>query len=324
MTLKEIQEYLGEDWSKVTALLKESLRSPVEVLDRTNTVLSSNGGKMLRPVLSLLVSKACGAVNGDCVRVAASSQLLHNASLLHDDVLDDSPSRRGAPTVHSTLGARPSVLIGDFWLARAMTLVLGCEAHAREILSCFSKTVQDLVEGEMLQMEKAGSGDTSEEDYLNIIFLKTASLFQTVCSCAAMAAGADKELAAAVTEYGRLLGMAFQIKDDILDYEGESLGKPTGIDLKEGKITLPLLGAFRKMDAERERQVRRELAALPQEPGKCQEIADIVKTLDGTGYAAGRLAEFVDQAKEALAVLPDSQAKGCLMELADYCAYRQI
>ena len=324
MTLKEIQEYLGKDWSKVETLLKESLHSPVEVLDRTNAFLSSNGGKMLRPVLSLLVSKACGAVNVDCIRVAASSELLHNATLLHDDVLDDSYCRRGSPTVLSTLGVKPSVLIGDFWLARAMALVLGCQDRSKEILASFSKTVQDLVEGEMLQMEKAHSGDTTEEDYLKIIFLKTASLFQSVCSCSAMAAGSERECLAAVTEYGRLLGMAFQIKDDILDYEGESLGKPTGIDLKEGKITLPLLGALKKMDGEQERLTRQKVLDIPQQPGNCREVAEIVKSLDGTGYASGRLAEFVDQAKEALAVLPDSQAKGCLMELADYCAYRQI
>lgn len=324
MAVKEIQEYLGEDWSKVAALLKESVHSPVGVLDRINAFLSSNGGKMLRPVLSLLVSKACGAVNGDCVRVAASSELLHNATLLHDDVLDDSPSRRGTPTVFSTMGAKPSVLIGDFWLARAMALVLGCEARSKEILNCFSKTVQDLVEGEMFQMEKAGSGDTTEEDYLRIIYLKTASLFQTVCSCAAIATGAADESIAAVAEYGRLLGMAFQIKDDILDYEGESLGKPVGTDLREGKMTLPLIGALNKMDGEQEKLTRQKVLDIPERPENRKEIEELVRTLDGTGYAAGRLAEFVNGARQAIEVLPDSRAKGYLMELADYCAYRQI
>ena len=323
MAVKEIQEFLGEDWSKVEALLKESLHSRVEVLDRTNAFLSSNGGKMLRPMLSLLVSKACGVVNDDCIRVAAASELLHNATLLHDDVLDDSYCRRGSPTVLSTLGAKPSVLIGDFWLARAMALVLGCEARSKEILACFSKTVQDLVEGEMLQMDKARSGDTTEDDYLSIIYLKTASLFQAVCSGAAMAAGSDAGSAAAAAEYGRLLGMAFQIKDDILDYEGESLGKPTGADLKEGKITMPLLGAFRRMDSRREKEIRKMVSAIPQ-AGECKEISDLVKKLDGAGYAGGRLEEYIRQAKDAAGALPASQAKDCLMELADYCAYRQI
>ena len=324
MGIKGIQEFLGEDWSKVEALIKGSLYSSVDILVRTNAHLSSNEGKMLRPALSLLVSKACGTMNGDCIRVAAASELLHNATLLHDDVLDDSSFRRGAPTVLSTLGAKPSVLIGDFWLARAMDLVLRCENHSREILTCFSDTVQDLVEGEMLQMTKAESGDTTEEDYLRIIYLKTASLFETVCTGAAIASGSDSDSAAAVKEYGRLLGMAFQIKDDILDYEGEALGKPTGTDLKEGKITLPLLGAFKKMDDRKEKEIRRMVSAFPQQPEGCREISATVKALDGTGYAGLRLEEYVSQAKEAVGVLPDSPAKSCLLELADYCRYRKI
>ena len=324
MGIKGIQEFLGEDWSKVEALLKGSLHSSVELLDRTNAHLSSNEGKMLRPALSLLVSKACGTMNDDCIRVAAASELLHNATLLHDDVLDDSSVRRGAPTVLSTLGAKPSVLIGDFWLARAMDLVLRCEKHSREILTCFSDTVQDLVEGEMLQMTKAESGDTTEEDYLRIIYLKTASLFETVCTGAAIASGSDSDSAAAVKEYGRLLGMAFQIKDDILDYEGEALGKPTGTDLKEGKITLPLRGAFKKMDDRKEKEIRRMVSAFPQQPEGCREISATVKAMDGTGYAGLRLEEYVSQAKEAVGVLPDSPAKSCLLELADYCRYRKI
>ena len=256
MSVKEIQAYLGEDWSKVKALLDESLHSQVEILDRTNSALLANGGKMLRPMLSLLVSKACGKVNDECIRVAAASELLHNATLQHDDVLDDGRFRRGAPTVFSTLGAKPSVLIGDFWLVRTMTTVLHCGEHFREVSDLFSKTEQDLVEGELLQMAKAVSGDTSEDDYMKIIYLKTASLFQTICSGAALAAGAPEGCANALKEYGRLLGMAFQIKDDILDYEGESLGKPVGADLREGKITLPLIGVLRKVDAARESEIR--------------------------------------------------------------------
>ena len=324
MVIKEIQEFLGEDWSKVNALLKGSLHSSVEVLDRTNALLSSNGGKMLRPLLSLLVSKACGVTNDDCIRVAAAAELLHNATLLHDDVLDDSYSRRGSPTVLSSLGAKPSVLIGDFWLAKAMDLVLGCGSRSHEILTCFSRTVQDLVEGEMFQMAKAGSGDTTEDDYLKIIYLKTASLFESVCTGAAMASGSDSESEAAVKEYGRLLGLAFQIKDDILDYEGEDLGKPTGTDLKEGKITLPLLGALGKLDGRQEREIRQKVSADNLKPEDCREISDMVKALDGTGYARVRLEEYISRAKQALGVLPDTPAKDCLLELADYCGYRQI
>ena len=324
MSVKEIQAYLGEDWSKVKALLSESLHSQVEILDKTNSSLLANGGKMLRPMLSLLVSKACGGINDEGIRVAAASELLHNATLLHDDVIDDGYFRRGAPTVLSTLGAKPSVLIGDFWLVRTMTTVLHCGKHFREVSDLFSKTEQDLVEGELLQMDKARNGDTSEEDYYRIIYLKTASLFQTICSGASLAAEASASCAAAVKEYGRLLGMAFQIRDDMLDYEGESLGKPTGADLKEGKITLPLIGALKKVDPEQESRIRQMVLAVPGQGGDFTAVTDLVKELDGTGYARQRLEEFVSGAKDAAGVLPDSQAKEYLLQLADYCAYRQI
>ena len=324
MTVSEIQAFLGEDWKRVQALLRESLRSDVEVLDRTNSSLLDNGGKMLRPLLSLLVSKACGGVNEEGVRVAAAAELLHNATLLHDDVLDDGWCRRGAPTVLSTLGAKSSVLIGDFWLVKTMTTELHCGEHFSQVSDLFSQTEQDLVEGELLQMAKAASGDSTEEDYMRIIYLKTASLFQTVCASAALAANASESDAKSVTEYGRLLGMAFQIKDDILDYEGGSLGKPTGVDLKEGKITLPLLGALGKVDKEREGEIRKMVSALPQQPENCVSVAELVKELDGTGYARRTLDDFISRAKEAICALPETQAKNYLLQIADYCAYRQI
>jgi octaprenyl-diphosphate synthase len=324
MTVSEIQAFLGEDWERVRTLLQESLRSDVELLDRTNASLIANGGKMLRPMLSLLVSKACGGSGDECIRVAVASELLHNATLLHDDVLDGGQCRRGAPTVLSTLGAKPSVLIGDFWLVKTMTTVLHCGEHFREVSDLFARTEQDLVEGELLQMAKAASGDTSEEDYMKIIYLKTASLFQTICSSAALVAEAPANYAEAVKEYGRLLGMAFQIKDDIMDYEGGPLGKPAGADLKEGQITLPLLGALRKLDAAREKEIRQMVSALPQQPGTFAEVSEMVRKLEGIEYARIRLEYFVRQAKEALRALPDSQSKICLLQLADYCTYRTI
>ena len=324
MTAKEVRDYLGQDWDRVEALLAGSLRSSVEVLDRTNASLLANGGKMLRPMLALLAGRACGGVSEDGIRVAVASELLHNATLLHDDVLDDGRCRRGAPTVLSTLGAKPSVLIGDFWLVRTMTTLLGCGKHFRELLELFSLTEQDLVEGELLQMQKASSGDTSEEDYMRIIDLKTASLFRTVCAGAAIAADAPAALTETFLEYGRLLGLAFQIKDDIMDYEGGPMGKPSGTDLREGKITLPLLGALGRADAPEAEQIRRFVSEMPENPGNCAAVADFVRSLDGTGYARQRLDYYIGRAKDTLGVLPESQAREFLMQLADYCAYRQI
>ena len=324
MDIRQVRHFLGEDWKKVEALFEETLHSDVHLLGRTHGYIRSNQGKMLRPVLSLLVSRACGTPGGDSVKAAVAAELLHNATLLHDDVLDDSTRRRGAPTVMSMLGAKASVLVGDFWLVKAMKTILACENHTKELSDIFAKTVLDLVEGEMLQMEKAGSGDTSEEDYLRIIYYKTASLFEAVCSSAALSVEAPQEAREAVTLYGKLLGMAFQIKDDILDYDGDALGKPVGADLREQKITLPLLGALRQMDADRETEVRQMVAGIGEHPSNCVRVAEMVRTLKGTNYAAERLEEYVKEAKESLRALPASEEKKMLLGIADYCAYRTI
>lgn len=324
MDIGRIRQFLGEDWTKAEALFREELHSEVDLLDRTNAYILANRGKMLRPALSLLVSRACGKVTEESVKVAAASELLHNATLLHDDVLDDGSQRRGAPTVASLIGSKPSVLIGDFWLVKAMKTVLDCRRHTRQMADLFSRTVLDLVEGEMLQMEKAAGGDTTEEDYLRIIYYKTASLFQTACQSAALSADAPQELADAVREYGRLLGLAFQIKDDILDYQGDALGKPVGADLRERKITLPLLGALKKMDAIQAAGVRQMVCEIPFREENCGIVAGLVKELDGAGYAARRLEEYVAGAKEALRPLPESEEKELLFRIADYCAYRTI
>ena len=326
MMLDEIKTFLGKDWKDTDARIRTSLGSDIDLLNKTNAAILSNNGKQLRPMVSLLVARACsgGRCTEDSIRFAAASELLHNATLLHDDVVDGSDKRRGMPTVMSLLGGPASVLIGDFWLVKAIKCILASPTHSEEVTRIFAKTLSDLAEGEMLQLQKSASGDTDEDDYLRIIYSKTASLFESACISAAISVEASPEVVEAVREYAVSLGIAFQIKDDILDYEGEALGKPTGTDLKEGKITLPLLGAFKKMDDRQEKEIRRMVSALPQQPEGCREISATVKALDGTGYAGLRLEEYVSQAKEAVGVLPDSPAKSCLLELADYCRYRKI
>ena len=320
----QIRQFLGDDWTRAEALFKETLHSDVARLDKTNCYILENRGKMLRPALSLLVSRACGKPSEESVKVAVAAELLHNATLLHDDVLDDGSLRRGVPTVASMIGTKPSVLIGDFWLVKAMKTVLDCTRHTRQMADLFSKTVLDLVQGEMLQMEKAASGDTTEEDYLQIIYYKTASLFETVCAGAALSVDAPEQYAAAVSEYGRQLGLAFQIKDDILDYEGDALGKPVGADLRERKITLPLLGALKKVDALQEARIRQMVCDIPSQEENSRAVAGMVESLQGTRYAALRLEEYVSGAKDALHPLPDSEEKELLLRFADYCAYRTI
>lgn len=168
MTLDEIKEFLGNDWKETDGLIRSSLRSDIDLLNTTNEAILEHSGKQLRPIVSLLVARACGngKANEDSVSCAAASELLHNATLLHDDVADSSSERRGAPTVMAILGGPASVLLGDYWLVKAMDNILASSAHGNEVIRIFSKTLSSLAEGEMLQLQKASSGDTEEEDCL--------------------------------------------------------------------------------------------------------------------------------------------------------------
>ncbi len=304
------------------ALIRSSLHSDVGLLEQTNEGLVSHSGKMLRPLISLLTSRALGFPGEDSLRYAAAVELLHNATLLHDDVADESSERRGCPTVSALLGPSAAVLVGDFWLARAVEMVLYSE-HYTKVVRFFSRTLTDLAEGEMLQLEKAASADTVEEDYYRIIRCKTASLFETAGVTAAYSVNAPDEYVRAAREYAAEFGTAFQIKDDILDYAGtDELGKPVGVDLRERKITLPLLGALRSVRDESE--WRRMIREIPSHPEYCPKIHGFVLSRGGIEYASSRLEEHILRAVEALAPLPDSPAKDALVEIARFNAFREV
>lgn len=324
MDIKQLRTFLGEDWTRLQDVLKDALHSDVPLLESINTTLLAQGGKQLRPLLTLLMARACGQLTQESLNYAAATELLHNATLLHDDVVDDSAERRGEPTVYSQFGKGPSVLIGDFWLVRAIERILASEKHCMRVVALFSQTLADLAEGEILQLEKATNGDTTEEDYLRIIGCKTASLFRTACEVAAISVDASEPVIQAARRYGERLGLAFQIQDDILDYVGESLGKPVGVDLREQKITLPLLGALSVLDpADRER-IREKVTQISDHPGWVDEIEELVRSRGGLAYARKRMMDFVQEAIDALEILPASPEKDYLKELACYCASRAI
>lgn len=302
--------------------MRDSLHTDVDLLKDTNENILNNSGKLLRPMILLLTAKACGEITEDTVRFAAAIELLHNATLMHDDVADESAERRGRPTVVSLLGPSAAVLVGDFWLARAVELVIGSNRHSR-VASLLSKTLTDLSEGEMLQLEKASSADTDEQTYYRIIYCKTASLFEAAAAAAADSVGASDELFEAACKFGRYMGIAFQIKDDILDYAGtEELGKPVGIDLKEQKITLPLLGALR--NSPREEEIRGMIRDIHSKPENCVKVRDFVWEENGVDYAAARLDEFIGKAVSALDMFPESIAKDYLIEIAQFNAFRKV
>lgn len=326
MDISGVREYLGDSWSAVAGRIAGSLESDIDLLNVTNRSILSHSGKQLRPMLALLFARACsgGVASEATIRYAAAAELLHNATLLHDDVADDSDQRRGVPTIMSLMGPSVSVLIGDYWLVKAMELILGDGDSDTRVIKIFSKTLSDLAEGEMLQLQKAQSGDTTEEDYFRIIFSKTASLFEAACLSAAVSVSAPVEFEKAASDYAVALGKAFQIKDDILDYDGtESVGKPLGVDILEQKITMPLLGAMANAGAQEEARVRTLVKEIVGRPEHRDEIVDFVKSNGGLEYAAAQLEKYVSQAVGALDVLPDSYEKTCLIELAHFTARRK-
>lgn len=329
MDIKAVQEFLGNDWNAVKQRIGGALLSDIALLNATNESILSHSGKQMRPMLGLLVARACsaGAVNDSTISFAAASELLHNATLLHDDVADGSIKRRGAPTIMSLMGPSVSVLVGDYWLVKAMDLIIDADDSTGEscVMRIFSKTLKDLAEGEMLQLQKAQKGDTDENDYLRIIYSKTASLFEAACVSAARSVGASDVYVQAARDYAVSLGIAFQIQDDILDYAGtEAVGKPLGADILEQKITMPLLGALKQAGPEVAAGIRKKIGGITEHPEYRDEILGFVKERGGVAYAASELARYVDQAIEALAVLPDSKAKDYLVELAYFTGRRTM
>lgn len=321
MRREDVITLLGEDWTAFTDQMREHLRSDIPLLENTNEKLLFNSGKQLRPMISLLVSRSCGKVNFESIRFAAATEMLHNATLFHDDVADSSSLRRGKPTLSAMVGPTAAVLIGDFWLSRAVRMIVSMP-HQSPVIDLYSKTLSDLAEGEMLQMQKASDADTTEEDYLRIIYYKTASLFETACRVAAISVDASPELQDAAGRYAAALGIAFQIRDDIFDYGQGEIGKPVGIDLKERKITLPLIGAMNSASPERQEQIRQMVRQIPEHPEYCDELQQFARSHDGIEYATRRLDDYIEEAVSALALFPECPEKEVLAELARYNAVR--
>lgn len=325
MDIRLVKEFVGGDWTAVQERIASSLQCDINLLNKTNESILSHSGKQLRPLLTLLFARACsgGKVTEATIRYAAAAELLHNATLLHDDVADSSEKRRGVPTIMSLMGPSVAVLIGDYWLVRALDAILTDAPSDASVLKIFSRTLSALAEGELLQLQKAQNGDTVEADYLRIIYNKTASLFEAACLSAALSVGASKQMEQAAIDYAVALGNAFQIQDDILDYSGsDSVGKPLGVDVLEQKITIPLLGALANVSEQEQQRVRSLVNDIVGHPEHRDEIVAFVRENGGLDYARVRLEEYVDKAVHALDVLPDSQEKEYLKTLAYFTAKR--
>ena len=320
--MKEVQQYLGKAWTDFQRCFAESLESDIPLLDKANQYLLGHGGKKLRPLFTLLIAKA---LRGDCnervVRCAAASELLHTATLMHDDVADNAPTRRGVPTMMTVYSPTTAVLLGDYWLSKAMDLII--DHPDKRVLHIFSKCLADLASGEMLQLEKAEKADTTEDDYRRIIYCKTTSLFEACMVSAACSVEASEEEIERCRIYAWHIGQAFQMRDDMLDYSPElSIGKPTGQDILEKKITLPLFGLFEKAP----RSVVREVRCRMKNPD-AELVSDVfawVRQYDAMSYAREKLDAEIRQAVEVLAAFPASPSRDYLEKMAGMIAIRTV
>ena len=322
--VSEIKESLHPYLERVERLIVDYLQSDIELLNATNHLLRQRPGKMLRPMLGLLCAGAAGSINEDSVRFAAASELLHNATLLHDDVVDGATERRGRPTVAQLISGPAAVLIGDFWLVRAVRTIMESTHNKDRIINIFAETLGHLAEGELLQMEKAGKADTIQEDYERIIFGKTASLFQTAAVSAALSVDAPEKTVETLGLFAKNLGIAFQIKDDIMDYaSGEAaIGKPTGTDLREQKITQPLLCAL-AANPSKEAEIRAKVAQIADKPALAEEVRAFVLENDGVSKAVAVQDKFIGSALSQLETLADTPEKLYLAKLAQFVGARE-
>jgi octaprenyl-diphosphate synthase len=308
--MHDIRATVAREFEQVNRLIVDQLQSDVPMVENVGHYIVDAGGKRLRPLLVLLSAAALGPCRESQITFAAVVEFIHTATLLHDDVVDISSLRRGRPTANAEFGNAPSVLVGDFLYTRAFQLMV--QLDDMDILRHMADTTNVIAEGEVLQLTRAGDAGTSEAQYLDVITRKTAVLFAAGCYGAATLAGADTGTRASLRRFGLNLGIAFQMIDDVLDYEGDPAltGKNIGDDLTEGKPTLPLIHTLRQGTAEEQALVRHAISAKTAE-----DIDQVLLAVTRSGaldYTRQRAGEYRDLALQELATLPASKWRDAL------------
>jgi len=320
VTIDALKTLLAHDMAEVDRVLRSSLDSDVALVRQVAEYIIANGGKRLRPALLLLSARACGYAGRDHYTMAAVVEMIHTATLLHDDVVDESMLRRGHATANATFGNSASVLVGDFLYSRAFELMVGLGSV--RILEIVSHATNVIAEGEVLQLMNAGNPALDEKAYLEVIQRKTAKLFEAAAQIGAVIASADAEREAALARYGCHLGAAFQLVDDVLDYSGDlaAIGKNLGDDLAEGKMTLPLIRAIAVGSAADAALIRHAITG-----GRMTEFTPVVDVLARTGaldYTRARAGLEGEAAAACVTGLPVSPHRESLLELASFAARR--
>ena len=319
--LSELRRPVEEELAAFRGHFRDAMRSRVTLLDRVTQYVLRRKGKEIRPTLVLLSAEMCGGVQPASYTAAALVELLHTATLVHDDVVDGAETRRGAFTIHRVWTNKVGVLFGDYLLSRGLLLAL--DAGRYDLLHTMSDAVRRMSEGELLQIETARRLDITEETYFQIIGDKTGSLIAACLAAGAESAGADDDAVARARAIGESLGLAFQIRDDLFDYDGADTGKPVGLDLQDRKMTLPLIAALERAPEAERKRIMRIVRKRKKTPAKVREVVEWVHASGGVAAARDRMEALASEAADGLRTFPASPAREALIGLCAYVTARK-
>lgn len=320
LQLKDIQAPVAIEMQTFERKFRAFMKSNVFLVDQIMSFIVKRKGKQMRPLFVFLTAGVSGDISDRTYRGGSMIELLHTASLVHDDVVDDSDLRRGFFSINALWKNKIAVLVGDYLLSRG--LLLSVDHGDFDLLKIVSEAVKEMSEGELLQISKARTLDITEEIYFDVIRQKTASLIASCCAVGAASTGADEEAVAKMKAFGLNIGMAFQIKDDLFDYGTDEIGKPRGIDIKEKKMTLPLIYALSQVAKSEKRSVLKKIKRHSENNEKVQEVISFVKQNGGIEYATGVMNDFHQKALAQLAHFPESVYKSSLKDLVQFTIER--
>lgn len=321
MSIDEIKAPINREMETFELRFRDSMKSSVPLLDKITYYIVKRKGKQIRPMFVFLSAGICGGITESTYRAASLIELLHTATLVHDDVVDDSNERRGFFSINALWKNKIAVLVGDYLLSRG--LLLSVDHGEFDVLRIVSHSVREMSEGELLQIEKARRLDIQEDVYFEIIRKKTATLIASCCASGAASAGCTPEQVESMRQIGENIGIAFQIKDDLFDYESSgAIGKPTGIDIKERKMTLPLIYTLANADAKNRSKIINIVKNHNTETAKVEEVISMVKAGNGMKYAEEKMREFRDKALEMLKQFPENEYSRSFVELIRYTVDR--
>jgi octaprenyl-diphosphate synthase len=322
LRLDDIKKPIAKELDEFEVRFRESMRSNAPLLDRITHYIVTRKGKQMRPMFVFLSAKLCGDVNEATYVAASLVEILHTATLVHDDVVDDSYQRRGFFSINALWKNKIAVLVGDYLLAKG--LLLSVDNGQYRLLQILSNTIREMSEGELLQLEKARRLDIKEDIYFEIIRQKTASLISSACACGATTTSKNEEEIERAKTMGEKIGIAFQIKDDLFDYEEAEIGKPRGIDIKERKMTLPLIYTLGKVSSSDKKRIINIIKNDNQNAEKVKWVIDTVRANGGMDYAVKRMNEYKEEALRILNTFPASESRNSVAQLIEFTIQRSI